>query len=386
MKFRLTLAFIVEKLRLAKAVKADSGKPILSQFFDILRLHFSFHKLGLEEYYELGLYRKHLTHRDKCEFVGVKKQSHYGKLLNDNRWNVVTSDKLIAHSVFIGLKLPIPELRCVYQPYGRSIDGIKCISRPEDLKTYLREDAIYPFFSKPAHGASGRLTIACTAYDATTDSLLLANNDHLLLSDFVESCFPKRDVFPWEAGYLFQEQLQPDREWRKHFGNIAPGLRVVMLNPDGKPKMFRAVLKIPVGSSMIDNFNYGETGNIIADLDVSSGEIVKAYRGTPGRMIEIESHPDTNSLLKDYKVPNWDHYLELMRYSSSFFSGLRLQHWDISISDSGPKILELNTFGGFGIIQLASQRGFCDYAFRSFLDELGAKYPKYTTSIPKALR
>lgn len=365
-------------LALAKQVRSSQGKSLFIQALEIIYLHYSRNKLGLEEYYERGAYHRHRTNKERREFVGSRKEGDYGRSLNHKTWNVVTNDKLTAHAIFSGLNIPHPKIKAIYHPYGREYPGAKSISEPSDLAEYLRSEMEFPFFAKPGHGAGGKGCVACNGYEEAKDSLVLANGTFVRVDDYVAICHPTRGVYPWEAGFIFQELIRPSDEIAELFGPVVPGMRLVVMNPDGPAQIHRAILKIPVANSMTDNFGKtGATGTIVAELNAETGAIIRAQQGAALDITILNRHPQTGADLVGFKIPDWDKYLEVLFRATKAFPGVRLQHWDIAVSNSGPVIYEMNTFGGFGLPQIATGRGFDDNTFREFTAKLVEKYPAY---------
>ena len=369
-------------VKYARRVSSECGKGMLAQFLELAILRFSRNQVGAQEYYEFEAFDdKKYSLREKRQFVGWRMEGEYAGRLNARAWDVVTTDKLVAYAIFRGLGLPYPRILAVYQPYGRTFPGAITIREENELARYLRDGIDFPFFSKPAHGSSGRNSVACVAYDAVSDELVLANGEKAGVDDYVARCYPRRGVFPWEAGFIFQELVRPAPECERAFGTMVPGMRLVVLNRDAKPQLFRAILKIPTGKSMTDNFGaVGERGTIVAELDRQSGVIVRAQQGIAPDMVCLEYHPITGHRLLGFQIPNWERCLSLLDCAVRAFPGVRLQHWDIAVSDVGPVIFEMNTSGGFGLPQIATRRGFCDDEFVGFIDELGGRYPQYRAS------
>lgn len=362
----------------ANRVRSECGKSLFSQFLEILSLRFSKNKVGMEEYYEFMAYDDSYSSEAKHSFVGWRKESKYGEMLNHRTWNVVTNDKLTAYAIFRGLSLPYPRIMALYHPHGRKFPDAVTITGASDLAAYLRNGIEFPFFSKPGHGASGRNSVACIGYEESSDSLILGNGKKFDVEAFVTACHPRTGVYPWQAGFIFQDMVKPSADIARSLGNFVPGMRLVVFNPDGDPIIHRAILKIPTGDSMTDNFGaVGETGTIVAELDSATGTIIRAQHGIAPNMHPLEVHPGTGAKLIGFQIPDWDRYLEVLFYATKAFPGVRLQHWDIAVSESGPVIFEMNTFGGFGLPQISTRKGFCDDSFRAFLAQLGQQYPAF---------
>ena len=362
----------------ARKVKQRTGKSVVAQIGDIAKLRYGPGQLGMSEYYQYGLFDDaRWSDAAKREVVGWRAEGYYGRKLNARPWNVLTGDKLVANAVFRGLNLPHPQVIAVYHPFGRTVEGSDVLTSEAQLADYLRNTIRYPFFSKPSHGALGRNSVAASSYDAEHDVLMLSSGESVPISDYVKGCYPIKGVYGWESGFLFQELLEPDPSLAERFGNTVSSMRMICFNPDGAPTLARVVWKIPVGSNMTDNFDAGSPGNLIADIDTQTGEVTRVVTGTGLALTEVTEHPDTGASFVGWHIPEWEACVDLCKRATAAFPGIRLQHWDIAITDRGPVILELNTFGGFDIPQLAAGRGMLTPEFMRQLETLSDTYPIY---------
>lgn len=93
----------------------------------------------------------------------------------------------------------------------------------------------------------------------------------------------------------------------------------------------------------IDNFSDGETGNLIADVDLDSGKITKTVTKVVGEvgLRTITHHPDSGVELRA-TVPFWEETLGLIARGALSFRALRTLAWDVAIAPQGPVILEAN--------------------------------------------
>ena len=119
------------------------------------------------------------------------------------------------------------------------------------------------------------------------------------------------------------------------------------------------MLKLPLRDSITDNFSIGETGNLIAAIDVESGKVLRAVglNLQSGVMEEIVEHPETHVSLRGYELPGWQDTLEYLRSAASAFEAFPSLGWDVALSDKGPVFIEMNTYWGCGPIQIAYDRG-----------------------------
>lgn len=116
------------------------------------------------------------------------------------------------------------------------------------------------------------------------------------------------------------------------------------LDPQGRPEILFAFLKIIAGEALIDNFQRGKTGNLIADLDRESGRVMRAIRFDPqlGASRPVERHPATHRNLVGFAVPGWEAICDLALRAAVAFPRTRAVGWDVGISAEGPVLLEGN--------------------------------------------
>ena len=130
-------------------------------------------------------------------------------------------------------------------------------------------------------------------------------------------------------------------------------VRVVCLNGREGVTPIRAAWKIAVPPNHADNFgDHGERGNLLADVDLVTGEISRVIGGFwPHTMIH-DSHPVTGRAFAGFRLPGWSGVLDACRLAGAVFPLLHIQHWDFALSDTGPIALEVNDIGGTQIPQM----------------------------------
>jgi len=135
-------------------------------------------------------------------------------------------------------------------------------------------------------------------------------------------------------------------------------IRAVTRLVDGITQVLYAVLRIPVGDNITDNFSHGTSGNIIAPIDLKTGKL-GICRGSVSRVwpniVEVEMHPDTGNPILGFKVPLWDDVLSLLDHAQRSFQALKTLGWDIAVTDKGPIIVEANSTYDVDIIQVSHQ-------------------------------
>lgn len=349
-------AGLLEKMSEAKA---QSGKPKWRQLIDLIRLFFGRGKLGPSEYFDYRLFESnHAADISQHSFAGYKVSSKVDKQWNSYTSWIVTGDKLLFYSALHGFGLPHPELYAVTHPFGRHCGLAQCFSDAESLAHFLRGEIHYPFFSKPIFGSFGGGAYFVGGYDADTDDLLLAKGDRMPVPAYCKEMLePTKRRNKSLSGNIIQEALQPHSEIQRVCGPNISGVRVVLVLEDTKPKIIAAVWKITTGDNYVDNFSEGKFGNMLGNVDVSTGEVIRIQRGIGLNMTENVAHPDTGAALQGFVLPDWQNLTEICLAAATIAPELKFQHWDVALTNSGPVLLELNVHGSLDLVQLASRKG-----------------------------
>jgi hypothetical protein len=166
---------------------------------------------------------------------------------------------------------------------------------------------------------------------------------------------------------MFQELLEPHGDLAAVCGSpTLSTIRVVLLVDEGEAALFRAAWKIPTGENQADNF--WRTGNLIAPIDVTTGRVGEAVRGTGLAQERLSHHPDTGLAIAGTVLPDWAELAYLAREATSAFPGLQMQGWDIALTTRGPMLIEVNGVGDFNLPQIAYGRGLLDREYLAFLE------------------
>jgi hypothetical protein len=349
--------------RSLRIAATEHGKSPWAQVREIWRLRFGPGKLRPDEYYYYGLYERRFAFEDQLRFLGRATQDGIYRACNALEWWLIAHDKLVFYGLLRGQGLPVPETRAIYHR-GRRFDRATTLASPEALAAHLRGGLSYPCFAKPVTGIRSVGVAACEAYDAASDRLVFKGGRTLGVADFVGELEPYRS-----DGYLFQEMLAPHPELEALCGRRLSTVRLIVLLENAAPAILHALWKIPVGDQPADNF--WRPGNLLAGLEASSGRVTRVMQGVGPDRRELERHPDTGCRLGDVVLPEWPALTALGLEAASTLPGLRMQAWDIALTDRGPVLVEVNIGGDFNMPQLAPGRGLMDERFGAFLAACG---------------
>ncbi len=336
-------------------------KSLWSQISEICRLRLGPGKLQPEEYYYYRLYDdEQFSYEDKRRFLGKKCWNRVYKRCNANSWWSIAHDKLIFYTLLRGQDLPMPANRALYHPFRRMND-VPTLASAEELAVFLRRDMVYPAFAKPIAGIRSTGVAVIRGYDQASDSLILHDGQAVQVDRYIEEIDRYR-----REGYLFQELLAPHPDLARLCGDRLSTVRLIVGIDHEQPHLMHALWKIPVGSNPADNF--WRTGNLLAALDPGTGAVGRIIRGAGPDQAEIERHPDTGERLEAVILPAWRSVVDLCLTAAAMLPELKLQAWDVALTDRGPVLIEVNIGGDFNLPQLALQAGIMNPDFRDFID------------------
>lgn len=92
-------------------------------------------------------------------------------------------------------------------------------------------------------------------------------------------------------------------------------------------------------TGMVDN---ARQGGIVCGVKLDSGELYDARITGKGEFIKIFNHPDTNVPIKGY-LPHWNEIIAKIKTIGNFYPQLVYVGYDLIITESGFKIIEINS-------------------------------------------
>lgn len=338
------------------------GKPKLVQAWEMIRLRRGPGRLAADEYYQYGLYDdRRFTMAQKREFFGRQLERDLCRVLDSASWSAIAHDKLVSYATFRALDLPYPTVYGVYHPtrwYGNSYTA----RNRDDVHAFLSNAAQYPLVAKPIQGMWGAGVYAIESYDPACQQAVLTSGERVSVDALVTEMDREPD------GYLFQELLKPHPALGAAVGDRICSVRlVVILDPE--PVLISTLWKVATGRAMADNF--WEPGNLVGPVDPDSGTVGQLFAGMGLEREWVDVHPDTGARLVGLRLPDWARTVELCQRAAASLPGLKMQAWDVAMTDRGPVLLEVNIIGGVRLPQLVVDRGMFRGPLLAFLNRHG---------------
>jgi hypothetical protein len=296
-------------------------------------------------------------------FGGVRFQSVLEDILIDDYSKFLSLDKVTMYAILRAYGFPIPSIRATFG--GPRPGGTTVLRTAVQLKDWLRSSENVPVYIKPSLGSYGRANKLITAVDG--DMVVHGSGAREQLSTFCESLGDAHGL-----GWILQEPLTAHENIKQLTGtDKISGVRVHTFLKQGSSVVLRAIFKLNAGHSEADNFAYGRSGNMLGAIDIADGTVRRTIAGSGLAQIRNVPHPQTGHEIIGFEIPYWSDVVRLVREAHHAFPGFICPGWDIAICNSGPKILEINTFGDVNLSQHATRTGFVDKAFVALLREQG---------------
>ena len=342
-------------------VAADSGRSYFNVLKEATILRLSEGSLSFDEYIELSLFDKNIfAATNRKAFIGLK-ASNKINLRANYRLDLyaLVNNKVASDILFAAHGFPIlPTVAIFREQVGR--DGPFLLRSENELRGFLTNSRNYPLFGKPVSGYRSIGSESIDRYDAAYDCLITTTGHKISLETFI-SYVRTHSAF----GYLFQQRISPHAAVREICGERLATLRLLTIMAKGQPNLLRACWKIPAGIHAADNF--WRPGNLLAQLDLQSGQVLRVIRRNGRNYEEITHHPDTGTRILGTVVPNWQEVKLLAMDGAKVLEDLPLVGWDIAPVDSGVVMVEPNLNPDFRLHQLADRRGILDTTVKSFL-------------------
>lgn len=340
---------------------AGHGRAPLALLAEFARLHFGEGRLSLNEYIQLQLY-------DDARYAGTDKRAFVGMKATPKIWLnanyrvdlvALTNNKIASDIWFATHGLPVlPTIALFHDGVGRP--GPFLLRDAGELRAFLRNSEHYPLFGKPVGGFQSIGSVSLERYDAASDHVVNTTGHWMRMDDL--AAYVKAHG---AAGYQFQQRVSPHAAVRALCGERLATVRLLTIVQDGRPEILRACWKIPAGPHAADNF--WRPGNLLAQLDLETGRVLRVIRGSGTAYEEVQHHPDSGVRITDTLVPNWDAVRALALDAARLLEDLPLVGWDIAPTDDGAVLVEPNVTPDFRLHQMADRRGLLDPAFRRFI-------------------
>ncbi len=319
-------------------------------------------KLSITEYITYQLYdSERYTPEEKARFVSESFHWQIVAEVNDMAWFGAAEDKWLAATILEKGGIATPQNLAVIDKSPRGYGPGQKLATAADLKGFLTSGVGFPLFMKPVRANASFGAVVITGAD--DQGVQTHSGESVPYETFLSDTV--KDV-----AYLLQPLIE-NHAFIREFTPYTATIRVQNLITDEGIKTPFAVLKIPANDNIADN--YWRKGNIVCNVDVTTGEITSALTGEAHEVERHTTHPASGKPLVGETLPFWAEVLEVNRQTVNLFHPLKYQSLDIALTPDGPIVIEVNSGGAMILLQLASGKGFLTDEHRAFFKAAGCK-------------
>lgn len=345
---------------LANAAKASGQNPIKITL-DHAKLKRGRGKLRLAEYLRYGLYdRNKFTDDERERFISAFIHWPIFDDTTKRDWWAVTEDKWLSGTFLEACDIPVPETVAVIDRSARLYPNTPVIKDVAALQAFLNKNT-GQFFAKSQSSMWSAGAFVIEGADA--EMVQIKGNEAISFSDFF-------DVYIADGAFVLQKLIKT----HSFFDDITDATATVrlinMVNDDGVFNPF-AVLKLPAGNSIADNFWRGD--NLVCALDVNTGEILTLVGKNEMGYENLDAIPNSNRTLIAEVLPFWDEIKALNETVALMHHEIKYGSTDIAITENGPVVIEVNCGSAFELPQIAYGKGFLTDEVTAFFRAAGSK-------------
>lgn len=318
-------------------------------------------KVSFQDFIRLRLFDREVTSAAApSEFVGQRRNRDICVTVNYRHdWYGLMSDKVALSAYLASYGLPTIPIAAIYAPAVGGAPPV--LSDRQALESFLTALGNFPLFGKPVEGFQSLGSIALRRWHAAEGQLETMDGRRIPLTQFVSEIEEH-----YRSGYVFQPLKSPHGRVGELCGQRLASVRILTALTETGPRVIRACWKIPAGGNLADN--YWRPGNLLAQIDLDSGKVLRVTSGAGLNMTVHEQHPDSGRPLIGFGLPSWDEMKRLALQGARVMRHMPLIGWDIAPAESGPVIVEMNETPDFFLVQFADRRGILDAEFRAFMD------------------
>lgn len=319
-------------------------------------------KLSFQDFVRLRLFDRALSAATPAsEFVGQRRNRDICVTVNYRHdWYGLMSDKVAVSAYLASYGVPTIPVAAIYAP-DLGIGAPPVLSSRGALESFLTAPANFPLFGKPVEGFQSLGSIALRRCQMAERELETMDGRRIPLQQIISEI-----EVHYRGGYVFQPLIFPHPRIAELCGERLASVRVITALTEAGPTVIRACWKVPAGGNMADN--YWRAGNLLAQIDLSNGRVLRITSGAGLDTVLHERHPDTGMPLIGFEIPHWDEVQRLALRGARLMRHMPLIGWDIAPATSGPVVVEMNETPDFFLVQFADRRGVLDAEFRSFMD------------------
>lgn len=340
-----------------------SGRSPISLCMDFNKFRRGRAKLKFSEYVMYELYdTDKYTEDERQRFISSYRHWPIVNQCNDVSGWSISEDKVFSAAILEHAGLPVPQTLGIYSQSPRHFGAFEKISGKDALIAFLNKYADREIFAKDMDGMWSAGAFRITGCDDT--HVMIAGQDPVTYDALLQDILADRN-------YIFQTCLQG----HSFFDGLTSGIatvRFLNLLHDDVLKTPYAVLKLPMGGNVADNF--WRAGNALCLIDVDTGQILSIVTKDAGQISRHTALPDSDRALVGETLPDWQELRDANAKTALLHSHNRFGSTDMAITQDGPVVVEVNNGCAFELIQIATGKGLLSDDMLAFFKNCQVKF------------
>jgi hypothetical protein len=293
-------------------------------------------------------------------------------LLTPDKYRGIYDNKVVFNRFFGSLGFPVAMPYGVYDPvWGSTTDG-QPLRTADDLRRWVRTSGVQEFVFKPVEGMRGSsvLVFASRAADDPEVFLTLSGEryDAARLAEVAAKA--AADLRAQNPGantrsFVLEQRIHQHPRLVSLLGQTLCCVRAVtFVGLDGEPRLLSAVFKAQPNPTGVDHMFRGA---IACWVDPATGIL---GRGRTYASVEYTDVLPSGARLAGFELPLWPQVRELALRAAKVFPWARSMGWDISMTESGPFLVEGNERWDPALAQIPAPQGLFAGEFRKLCEAL----------------
>lgn len=292
-----------------------------------------------EEIFCLGIADPRMPGAQMAELMSTKRAHRLQSKINPKQYAYVTEDKAIFNQFCMGAKIRTPRLYAVIDPSQIWTPDGKRLGRDADWERFLLADLPARLVVKPSSGV-----LRESVY-------LLSREDDTFVEDSgarysAKGLLQALSEDPTYDRFIVEQRVENHPALAELSGTTALQTTRVITGVDdaGEPAILLAFQRLISGANVVDNFRRGRLGNLVAELSLDEGTIVRAVTGHESGVAlkSVETHPTSGHRLIGFQMPHWQELREMVVDGARKLMPIRTIGWDFAVVPDGPLVIEAN--------------------------------------------
>ncbi len=316
------------------------GRSWLSIFLRVARLRLR-ERFSPKEAFLWGLANPALPAREIADYTSRSQLYRLQAAHNPKSLAFLTEDKAFFYGYCQGVGIPVPRLYAVYHRRGGHAASGRLLRERGEWRQLLLEELPDAFVIKPSKGVYARgLLVLARQGGLFTDQ----SGERLTADQVLDRLDADKSYDTW----VIQQRAEnhPRLAELSATRSVQTARTVTFVGIDRRPQVLFACFKVVASDHASDNFDYGNSGNLLANVDLAKGTLEKVVgKAKSGIGLDPHTHhPRTGIPLDGFALPHWPAVLRCAEEAALKFWPLRTIGWDIAIGPEGPVILEGNVW------------------------------------------